>query len=494
MKFSPKYLLPGVGTAFLFRDLGRDLQSKSSGSGRYSRTAPDLSPFAGTDRESEAQAIVDKYKNMTFSPNFLQSVAMHVLGDYSSLDNFYMNVDQNMNGELQALQDSLVTQQHNEAYQDPSADVQRQRSAGLNPDLQGLSGQEGQAVPTPADETPVDFTSMPGSEESMVSLVSGIGSVASVVATGLDIAGMVRDFGHQNRMNALKEIGALAGSQPGLFDLLAGIGGESSPSVDMSPGSSVSEFGSDMGSIAPAVSVAQGKDIIGSLPISKRAQAVLRKLASTPGFKRSLESQRAGMLSDMQRSVGIMASPGFSSDLQQWSTSYNEKFSDLLDSLEHHQLTALRNIARYDAKMHGDAITNADFSARMMSDEASISYDEYRSEFYNKLDPNVLAGLENDNARTQFVSNEVSRMNDGIEKATEQFWSEQLEKAKQIQDPDARAVAVNGVLINRNKWRTTMMEYRARKLTQAGKTLGETDYLDAFKTGLGVGNGLMPSD
>ena len=86
--------------------------------------------FMGTPYESQYQAILRKY-----SSNQPPESLWGLLTGQNSLNEY------NHNMSLMDELESLATKVYDEEYQSPLSDVARQRAAGLNPDLNGLSSQ-----------------------------------------------------------------------------------------------------------------------------------------------------------------------------------------------------------------------------------------------------------------------------------------------------------------------------------------------------------------
>lgn len=451
---------------------------------KYTRTTADLSQFEGTDYYDEAKAIVDKYANKVYSPNWLATIGRDVLGDYSGEDNFYQELDMQRDSELQQLLDSLRVETHQEDYQDPNSEASRMRAAGQNPDLLGTNGTEGGAAAVPPDETPPGVFDSASSEGSLTALFSTVGSVASIIAGGIDIAGLIRDFSHQGRMNALQEISTLAGSQPGLSTLLAGLNPDSvsSPSPDMSPGVGVGEDINDPhykpleDSIEPSVSVSTSKvpDAIDSLPVSKRAKKMLRKLQKSVG---------TGVASDELRSQRLEAQK--QGEVNKFWLELFKNEGDSIKELGELDVKLARLKKEFDIKMNSPELASATYNAQMASQGAALQQAQYESEFFDKLDPELAATGSNEEAiKRRYESQRdaiIAKQNAVIEK----YFDGALSSVQTISDPVERFNASTSIYKARNDYWSELSARRIQAETVAGKTIGETDYLDAFKSTIG---------
>lgn len=108
-------------------------------------------------------------KNAAFSPTFLQGLSESLLGDTSARDAYYGDLKNKQNQFLS----EVLNAQHQEEYNSAGAQMQRERAAGLNPDLNGGSGIDAGAAADndqPFSESP---TSMFGSSDS----VKEVGSI-----------------------------------------------------------------------------------------------------------------------------------------------------------------------------------------------------------------------------------------------------------------------------------------------------------------------------
>lgn len=453
---------------------------------KYTRTTADLSQFEGTDYYNEAKAIVDKYANKVYSPNWLATIGRDVLGDYSGEDNFYQELDMQRDSELQQLLDSLRVQTHQEDYQDPNSEAARMRAAGQNPDLLGTQGAEGGAEAVPADETPPGVFDPSSSEGSLSALFSTVGSVASIIAGGIDIAGLIRDFGHQGRMNALKEISALAGSQPGLSKLLAGLSPDSgtSGSLDMSPGVGVGEDINDPNyvplsdSINASVKSVKAPDAVDSLPVSKRAKKLLRKLQKSVG---------TGVASDELKNERLQAQK--EAEVNQFWLDLFKNEGDVIKELGKLDIKLAKLKKEFDIKMNSPELANATYSAQMASQKAAQAQDEFESEYFDKLDPELAATGSNEEA----VKRRYESKRDGLiaeqESIIETYFNNAIKNAQSISDPRTRYDTTTSLYLARNQYYSELSARRVQAETVAGKTLGESDYLDAFT---GTLTGLNP--
>lgn len=109
--------------------------------------------FLGTPYEDQYNAIIRKYQSVSLP----QSFAGWLTGRDET--NRY-NHEISLMDELE----SLATKMYDEEYQSPSSDVARLRAAGINPDLNGLSGQaapqkQGGNIPSVQAENPLEVMS-----------------------------------------------------------------------------------------------------------------------------------------------------------------------------------------------------------------------------------------------------------------------------------------------------------------------------------------------
>ena len=112
-----------------------------------------IAQYAGTsfyDRLLENPFL--RSKNAEFTPSFWQRLGMDLFGDYSASDNYYAQLQSQSN---QWLAD-MLSQLHQQDYDSASSQVERERAAGLNPDLTGGIS-PGQAAENDQPITPIGF-------------------------------------------------------------------------------------------------------------------------------------------------------------------------------------------------------------------------------------------------------------------------------------------------------------------------------------------------
>lgn len=86
------------------------------------------------DYKQQLLTAYDTYNGTSFSPNIFQNFG-EVLGDYSSRANFENTRFTNLNAAIS----EILNAYHSEQYSDPSAELARRKSAGLNDDINGGS-------------------------------------------------------------------------------------------------------------------------------------------------------------------------------------------------------------------------------------------------------------------------------------------------------------------------------------------------------------------
>lgn len=109
--------------------------------------------FLGTPYEDQYNAIIRKYQSVSLPQSFSGWLTGR---DETSRYNHEISLMDEL--------ESLATKMYDEDYQSPSSDVSRLRAAGINPDLNGLSGQaapqkQGGNIPSVQAENPLEVMS-----------------------------------------------------------------------------------------------------------------------------------------------------------------------------------------------------------------------------------------------------------------------------------------------------------------------------------------------
>lgn len=163
-----------------------------------------IQQFQGSDYYNQYLNAFNAYKSQFFSPNYFQELGEQWFNDVSARSNFE-------NQRLSTFYDSLARiqdAQHQETYNSEGAQVERQRQAGLNPDLTGgvSPGQAGN-VDNPEMATPAlndgssvvpqiaDFTSsfLKSTLGVYSSLQSVLGMSADLRAKDLNLNGLLTE-------------------------------------------------------------------------------------------------------------------------------------------------------------------------------------------------------------------------------------------------------------------------------------------------------------
>lgn len=140
----------------------------------------------------------------------------------------YLNLDtykQNRRGQALYAQDlaqlqylaELRQQQYMEDYQDPSADVSRQRDAGLNPDLLGLSGQSAPGGPTTNINPRAGEANNLDQTKSVFSIIGTTADIAlSMMSGGVELSSMLKK-NFQQDIDSLNSLYSLIDARPGAY-------------------------------------------------------------------------------------------------------------------------------------------------------------------------------------------------------------------------------------------------------------------------------------
>lgn len=161
--------------------------------------------------------------------------AYEALFDETGISNPYAQINQadyknNKRGRMQYQEDLAEAQylaemqlmMYQNEYNSPSAQAERQRLAGINPDLAGVSG-ESAASPAGNVKSP-DFSGIPTAGETALGIVDTTLSLMGSLAQGVvGVAGAIRNVEGKE----LENMGKVFGAVPGIGDALGGIFGES---------------------------------------------------------------------------------------------------------------------------------------------------------------------------------------------------------------------------------------------------------------------------
>lgn len=428
---------------------------------------------------------INGIRNQKFSPTFFQKLGM-AFGDYSAENQFYNEKFNSANEYVASIRERMRADQYNTS----AAAAARDRAAGLNPDLNGISGQ-GDTEPVGIEESPEnaynsdsDIPGLVSAAASVAGIVAGIpAGVSGILASGLSLIQGIQDIKGSVIENDWKDIEHLLTNYPKLVDYVAG--SSDTPYKDPVTGEDV-----------VPLEGAQTAAISGIL--SPSAEKRLRRLTGSIKYDsngnptNALQTRRQQIrtlgLAAGAEEVQIASTPGFTENVAAWSENYMKLRGNLTISVVDAQLRCQKAIAEYDLKMHSSEMSQADYDAQLAALGAADDMAKYNREYYGKLDPDAIAGLQNDDARTKVVQNAQARMESEIIQATEKFYADALADIDNRDIPAAQKHSLRvGILEQRNEWRAQLAGVQAAEIAKGNKSLGATDFVDMAKFGVETG-------
>lgn len=410
----------------------------------------------------QALALMDQ----RYSPTFGDSIA-RAFGSTAAEDRFYNEQETAAMELVSSAKDTKRVQDYNSS----AAMAEREKAAGLNPDLVGTSSDAaGDAAAMPADITPADpyggqsQDNPLGIISQISALVPGVGDILGSAVTLMNGVQAIRGQYLANDMAELENFFSLL---PQAASALAGLEGPSN-AVD-GAGNPLQESGvsADMRGLMSSSAAKRLKRLFGAVTYSKEG---------TPTT--ALRNARAKVLQDYAASGNDIGetmgkTPGFSEDINTWMENYMVSLGNLQNTTLKLQQKALQAISEYDARTHSSE--NAETAA-----QANQALDQYKVDLYGSTDAegNRLGQVE---SREKFVQSVQQRYASEIAKATDEFFAKQLESTK---DPALRC----SIIERWNEWKASLAQEQAAQIALGKKTIGQTDILTA---GVNVGGDLL---
>ena len=215
----------------------------------------------------------NSYANQRFSPTILQGIGQF-FGDYSASTNFDNEIISGLSAEKQKILEGL----HQEQYSDPSAQMQRMREAGLNPDL---SGGDGISSGEPASIDQADLNQpVTNSGQSDIPTIAQIGT--SIVSFAMQTFTGVQNIQSLFLDNALKELSFSDSMRESAWSII-------SEGVTEFLGSNKGKFTREemldpsFVELAPSLVESFGSRV-NSLPLSRRQKKALRDVVDNLTF------------------------------------------------------------------------------------------------------------------------------------------------------------------------------------------------------------------
>lgn len=437
-------------------------------SGALQDTSYNTSVFNDKYR-AQAEAILRKYGNMSFNATAKQRLAI-ALGDYSSSDNFYDKLFQDRDTELQELLDAQRQEEANLEYTDPAFLKSRERAAGINTDLQGITSQAPGASDVPQDMTPSDLQPVDDGSGGPIGFLSSciglINSVPDTLSSALDVAAMVRDFCHVGRMNDLEEINGVMGSYQNVFQFASDL---TSPFDWVAPDGK--EF--KAGERIPASYIHSFKS---KLPISSRARKALGSMLGevsfgpdglgTSGFARRVSDNRRQTLENNKGSVEVIGSPYFDADFLNWAIGFSERYKKPLEDLKANLIAEQDRLARYNFVVHSDKAAESRRDADVAASEAEEARAGFEEDYFNKLDPDTASSSENAQkalAKSQAITLQYIET---CRQEQEKIYHDAMEEAKKIRNPSLRVAEISHVVQTRAEFINTLDRLHEQAISQ----------------------------
>lgn len=416
----------------------------------------------------------DMYEQQ-FRANAWQSFLSWAFDDDQAETEWYNQRKNQLREQINGLLEEKRQQEYNSAAQQ----TQRLEAAGVNPNLQQGSASPGDSASV-VDQTPGDQPSMAGQQPTVSETIGSLLSAVSIVKGGIEIGSAIEAFAHNRASNSMSELQEIMNTVPGVTNFLTSM----SPSEDWTDPAT--------GQLVAAGTPLQASQIsayIDSFGLRPTSNKLLKKLAGsvrydkngnpTSGYKAAMNKLLAGSLQDAQKAVGVMASPGYRDNIYAWSAAYNELIGTTNEEILKATQEASLNIARYDAKMHSNDIAQQTYDQLMAESASAEALAQFNEEYYNKLDPDARAGIENDDARTRYIQNQLSKMNSRIEQAYMKHFDDAIKQIKDMNlPPDEENALLSGVYSQRNAYLAQLARERQEALTKGSKVIGDTDWLN----------------
>lgn len=438
---------------------------------------------------AQAEAILRKYGNMSFNATAKQRLAI-ALGDYSSSDNFYDKLFMDRDTELQELLDAQRQEDANLEYTDPAFLKSRERAAGINTDLQGITSQAPGASDVPQDMTPSDLLQIDDGSGGPLPFVAKciglIGSIPDTLSTVMDVAAMIRDFCHVGRMNDLEEINAVMGSYENVFQFAANF---TTPYDWVAPDGKEFKAGQRL----PASYIQAFKS---QWPVSTRARQALGSMIGevstgadgfgTSGFARRVSENRYHTLENNRDSVDIVGSPYFDPDFLVWAMNYSDAYKKPLEDLKGHLIAEQDRLALFNTTVHSDAVAQASERASIASSNAEAELGDFNEQFYNKLDPESASGAENEQKMLAQAQARTLQYIENCRQEQEKIYSDAMDEAKKIRNPRKRAQQMAHIIKTRAVHMNLLDQMHAQAIAQ-----GQSDAF-GLKDMAGMATGALP--
>lgn len=249
-------------------------------------------------------------KQLAFKPNFWQQIGESV-GDVSARQSYYQDIASKRN---QWLSDTLA-QYHQQDYDSANSQVERERAAGLNPDLNG-NITAGSAA---ENDQPLQPSGMP--QDSVFPDVLNVG--VSMVSTAVNLASAFQGIASTHLDNALKSMKLKEGFKESawktigesLTETLTGLEDYSSVDNDDDGSLIVSKLGDSMPEVFQIIS-----DRIDSMPYSASEKRKLKRIfprmirdkngAPTMDYKKLVSDKLASLKESRTRNFKASGMPG----------------------------------------------------------------------------------------------------------------------------------------------------------------------------------------
>lgn len=434
-----------------------------------------VAQLKGTQWESQIMGL----NQNQYSPG-LWSQLKGLFGDDSDEVNFYNQDKANIRENIESLLESKRQQEYN----NPAAEAARRAAAGENPSLTGnLSGGDPGAITDPTEDVaPQAASTGPEIIGQLAGAVSTIvGGSMDIISKGIALSNGIEQLAHNRSQNSIDELQEIMDSVPDAANFLANL----TPGADWTDPAT-----GELVKAGTPLTAAQTSAYVDGLGLRPGASKLMKSLLGrvrydekgnpTTGYNAAYNKLVSGSLEDAQKAVEVMSSPGFRPNLYAWSAEYNGLVGDLNVEILQAQKRCALAIAKYDAQMHSEEMSESDYVTRLAGNEAEQALSEFNEEYYNKLDADQQAAMQNDENRARAVQAAQARMESEIDQAYLKHFDLAIQKIKDRNlPPEQEAVLLSGVYQQRNEYLMSIQERNTERLTKAGKTIGDTDWLNA---------------